>query len=241
MLLQNKYEGLIMDLGVSDGNDTAYYLTKGFQVIAVEADPIMCKHLRERFASEIASGSLRLINCAASNSFGEIIPIFAYKTHQGISGMEKRPDAGEDYEQFDVMTVDWITLQAQLGVPRYVKIDIEGNEEPFLSGMLQSAAAIPEFISVECYKFRPLELLRDLGYRRFKIVDQNPEGGFTLPIKQFEGKSIQKADFLHSSGPFGLDIFSSGEWLDWEQCIGAWGVAAQRMNTTWFDCHAWRL
>ena len=62
-------QGLVMDLGVSEGNDTAYYLSKGFRVIAVEADPATCDNLRQRFRSEIDAGDLMLLNFAASNSF----------------------------------------------------------------------------------------------------------------------------------------------------------------------------
>ena len=52
-LLETKFQGVVMDIGVSEGNDTAFYLAKGFQVVAVEADPGMCRTLRSRFAREI--------------------------------------------------------------------------------------------------------------------------------------------------------------------------------------------
>jgi len=43
---------------VHRGDDTAYYLHKGFRVVGVEANPVMADHLRNRFTSEIASGAL---------------------------------------------------------------------------------------------------------------------------------------------------------------------------------------
>ena len=33
---------LVFDIGMNNGDDTAYYLHRGFRVVAVEADPILC-------------------------------------------------------------------------------------------------------------------------------------------------------------------------------------------------------
>ena len=237
-----EYEGLVMDLGVSEGNDTAFYLAKGFKVIAVEADTGMTRRLRTRFAAEIEAGALLLLNFAASDAIGGTLDIYAHNTHQGLSGVSKRPDVPDDYTVHAVPTIDWRTLVAQAGVPRYLKIDIEGGETPFLRGMAAqgSPAAMPEFASVECYAFEPIALLRELGYRRFKLVDQNPAGGFRLPVPQLEGRSVAAATFKHSSGPFGLDVFGAGDWLDATAIHPAWQGITAAFGRTWYDCHAWK-
>lgn len=241
MLRSNEYEGLIMDLGVSEGNDTAYYLAKGFQVIAVEADPGMCRHLSQRFAAAITAGALLVLNFAAGESFGGTVEIFSHNLHQGLSGIAKRGEVPDDYTRYTVPVIDWRTLVAQAGVPRYLKIDIEGSEEPFMRGMQSQASPerLPEFISVEAYKFDRVEALHALGYRRFKLVDQNPPGGFQLPAQQIEGRPVPNADFRHSSGPFGLDVFGN-EWLDFDAVRPAWTEAATQFHRTWCDCHAWK-
>ena len=41
---------LVYDVGVHRGDDTAYYLHKGYRVVGVEADPAMADHLRDRFS-----------------------------------------------------------------------------------------------------------------------------------------------------------------------------------------------
>lgn len=232
-------QGLVMDLGVSEGNDTSYYLAKGFQVISVEADPETCTQLRRRFEQEIASGQLTLLNFAASDSFGVPLEIFVHKDHQPVSGTRKRDELNDNYASYFVPTIDWRTLVAQAGTPRYLKIDIEGSEAPFLRSMLR-VKALPEFISVECYKFEPIELLHEMGYRRFKLVDQNPPGGFQLPARQMEGLPVNEAAFVHSSGPFGLDVFGSGDWLDFDALQQAWPASVSELHRTWFDCHAWK-
>lgn len=53
-------ERLIFDIGMNDGSDTEYYLSKGFHVVAVEASPPLIEAARAKFASEIAVGQLAL-------------------------------------------------------------------------------------------------------------------------------------------------------------------------------------
>jgi FkbM family methyltransferase len=239
---QQQFQGLVMDIGVSEGNDTAYYLAKGFRVVAVEADQNACHLLRSRFGSEIESGALVLLNFAASDSFGEYVEFFVHAPHQPVSSMSRREGRGIDpggYSAHLVSTIDWRTLLAQAGMPRYLKIDIEGHEEQFLTGMF-GHAELPEFVSVEAYELRPCEMLLEMGYERFKLVDQNPPGGFRLPLRQMEGLRLQSADFTHASGLFGLDLFGDGDWLDFNAFQQAWLACQPQVSRTWFDCHGWR-
>jgi FkbM family methyltransferase len=238
MKINREKQGLIMDIGVSDGNDTAFYLAKGFQVIAVEADPTAYTAARHRFASEISCGDVMLLNLAASRTFGDFLEFHAHSVAQGISSVRKRPEVDPArYKTHSVMTVDWLTLRSQAGVPRYLKIDIEGGEAEFLAGMLIDDT-FPEFVSIEAYAFPPCEALFQMGYRRFKLIDQ--KGNFQLPATQFEGVSVDSPNFAHTSGPFGLDLFAEGEWMDFLRFKDTWHACAPRFGVTWFDCHAWK-
>lgn len=51
-----KRPNLIIDVGMHNGQDTAFYLAKGFDVVALEANPVLVDAARIRFASEIESG-----------------------------------------------------------------------------------------------------------------------------------------------------------------------------------------
>jgi len=51
---------LIFDIGANNGDDTAAYLTRGYNVVAVEANPSLCVELRARFQPELESGRLTL-------------------------------------------------------------------------------------------------------------------------------------------------------------------------------------
>ena len=235
------FHGLIFDLGVSEGNDTAFYLAKGFRVVAVEADPWMVARLRQRFAAEIVSGDLKLLPFAASDTFGDVIAFHVHKNLQGTSGVSINPDLDpSDYlEAQQVLTIDWATLLAQ-GMPRYVKIDIENNELAFLAGMARTGI-VPEFISVEAHSVKPVERLFELGYRRFKLVDQVPIGGFHMPKQQREGRQVARPEFNHASGPFGLDVFYDDDWLGLDAFKAAWIEARPNgARGTWYDCHAWK-
>ncbi len=232
-------QGIVMDLGVSQGNDTAFYVAKGFKVIAVEADPGACELLQRRFAHQLASGDVRLLNFAASDTFGKTTDFYVHDVHPGVSAVSMRPELPTGYSTRSVTTIDWNTLRAQAGVPRYIKIDIEGQEEAFLNGMMVGGP-LPEFISVECHTFRPIDQLHALGYRRFKLVDQNPAGGFRLPQRQMEGLEISWSDFEYTSGPFGLDVFGDGVWSRFDAVRDEWHSRQPEMSRTWFDCHAWR-
>jgi FkbM family methyltransferase len=63
---------LVIDVGMCDGTDTEYYLKKGFKVVAIEADPILCETAGKYFANEIRNGSLVILNVAIAENEGRI-------------------------------------------------------------------------------------------------------------------------------------------------------------------------
>ena len=234
---EDDYCGLIVDLGMSEGNDTEFYLEKGFRVIGVEADTAMVERLRIRFASALSCGQLKVLNFAASSSFAEPVEFFRHQLHQGVSGLEPHEHLRAGYTSHTVMTIDWKTILAQSGVPHYLKIDIEGQEAAFLSGMT-SGIERPQYVSVECHTLTPAEALFDLGYRLFKLIDQNPPGGFRLPDPQTEGRTIEPPPWAHSSGPFGTEL-PDGDWLKFSEFYRVFADVQDQRSRTWFDCHAW--
>ena len=51
---------LILDLGAHRGQDLPYYLRKAKKVVAVEANPVLCNHLRSTFREELRDKRLYL-------------------------------------------------------------------------------------------------------------------------------------------------------------------------------------
>ncbi len=230
---QHPVTDLIFDIGISEGNDTEFYLAKGFRVVGVEADAEVYYALCARFKAEIAAGRLVIHNAAAGARPGEIVEFFHHAQHQGLSGLQnsRAEFAPGSFRSYHVLTIDWATLTAKHGVPHYAKIDIEGAEGAFSSGA--GGQPLPDFCSVECHTLAPVQALYELGYRWFKLVDQNPEGGFALPETQREGQSIVGQNFVHASGPFGRDL--PGDWVDFGGFSALWQAARPLSHRTWFD------
>ena len=63
---------LIFDVGCNDGQDSDFYLKKGFRVVGVEANPALCEALKKRFAQEIAEGRFILVCEAIAEQAGEV-------------------------------------------------------------------------------------------------------------------------------------------------------------------------
>ena len=57
-------DDLIFDIGMHKGEDTAFYLKKGYRVVGVEADPDLAAFCRQRFASQIQDGRVHVIEGA---------------------------------------------------------------------------------------------------------------------------------------------------------------------------------
>ena len=72
-------EDLVMDIGLHRGEDSAYYLKKGFKVVAVEADPDLISHCKSRFPEFIESGNLTIVEGAVSDVGPDVEEIVFYK------------------------------------------------------------------------------------------------------------------------------------------------------------------
>ena len=63
---------LVLDIGMDNGDDTAYYLHCGYRVLAVEANPSMCQAAERRFAQDIEAGRLAIRNAGIAECAGEL-------------------------------------------------------------------------------------------------------------------------------------------------------------------------
>lgn len=62
---------VIYHVGMHDGDDTAYYLSLGYRVVAIEADPTLVQNDRRRFADEISVGRLNILDVGVAEEDGE--------------------------------------------------------------------------------------------------------------------------------------------------------------------------
>ena len=230
---------LIADIGMSEGNDSDFYLRKGFRVLGIEADPVMYQTLLSRFSAPIAEGRIAILNRAAAETSGAAVRFFRNRSVQGHSRVVLEdspiPVPGEIVE---VRTIGWPDIVRDFGLPYYSKIDIEGSEPHFLKSFVGSAG-LPTFISAEIHTFEPVELLYQLGYRRFKIVNQARPDLFRQPCPPLEGTYAEQPRWQHSSGPFGREL--AGEWVDLKEAAVLFDIIQQARRLQmwdWFDVHA---
>src|SRR5260370_31918507 len=63
---------LIIDVGVHQGEDTQFYLQKGFFVLGIEANPSLYESVQRSLSKYIDEGRLTLVNVAVSAADGEV-------------------------------------------------------------------------------------------------------------------------------------------------------------------------
>jgi FkbM family methyltransferase len=253
---------LIYDVGLHDGTDAAYYLRLGFRVIAVEADAALVEAATMRFASEIDAGRLQIVNVGISATSG-IARFWICDDHPEWSSFD-REFASRDgcaHHAVRIHTVPFDKLLEEHGIPFYCKIDIEGNDELCLQAMRPGLC--PPYLSMELSRrssTEPLAVLRELGYQRFKVIDQtrfcsvqprihrilqarSPVGPVTRRLNRIARSRQSHAGWrfpLGSSGAIGPA--TPGRWLDLESVRDVCSWVEDHMQRTglseWFDLHA---
>lgn len=127
---------LIFDIGFFKGEDTAYYLKKGYKVVAVDANPLLVEEGKKKFSDYITSGQLTLLNIGMSHSQG-ILPFYVNGKNLQWSSFDLEIGSRNNtsYKIIDVPTnsVQW--LIEQYGMPYYIKIDIEGYDKYVIQGL----------------------------------------------------------------------------------------------------------
>jgi len=221
MLQIGMHEDLIYDVGMHKGEDTDYYLKKGFKVIGYEADPELASHCRRRFSSAIESGKLVLVegaiteiqsgeNGSKETRFYRNKDISVWGTV--VSDWARRNELlGTTNETIVVPVVNFVDCLKTYGIPHYLKIDIEGMDIVCLKA-LKHFQIRPDYVSIESSKvsFRnvkeELKLLIGLGYTGFKAIQQGNITEQKEPDSSMEGRNVGYQFSRGSSGLFGTDL-----------------------------------
>jgi len=169
----NVFDGqLLFDVGCHRGDDTAYYLRKGFRVIAVEANPTLFEECRSRFPGEIAAGRLQVLHRCVSDVREEVT--FFINANDGWSSfIEPIGRRGGNYEGLTMVTVPLDELLREFGVPYFMKVDVEGAEDRLLRALRRnSVRPVVLAIEIDFYAGDPIGDLEILGYSRFRFIRQ---------------------------------------------------------------------
>ena len=217
---------LVFDIGAHRGEDSDYYIRRGFRVVCVECDPYHVAFLRRRFVNEIADGRLILIDRAIAERSGSVE--FYRNNSNSVWGTadprwaERNLQAGTEIEQIVVDAIAPEELFRAHGLPHYLKIDIEGSDMLVVNALAQFATR-PAYLSLEseAESFDKLRAefaaLSALGYNKFKLSSQQIVPGQRVPGGSPHGKMIDYAFEYGSSGLFGEDL--DGPWLEEREAI----------------------
>lgn len=183
---------LIFDVGLNIGQDTAFYLSQGYRVLAVEADPVLAEAARKRFSQYIQGGSLEILNVGVANRDG-VADFWICEEKPEFNSFHRTIAARDSYSHkcIQIPVLRFATIVERYGVPHFLKIDIEGNDMLCLDGL--SSSSSPRYLSVESEcpvdeesatvedGLLVLRKLDSLGYRKFKLIDQHTFCALTLP------------------------------------------------------------
>jgi len=206
---------LIFDIGANNGDDTAFYLKKGFRVVAIEADPALAQKLYDRFAEDIAAGNVVIEGVGVSDKVSSLE--FYVNSHSEWSSFVKQGKATQEneFEVIRVPTMPLSTLVQRHGASRYLKIDIEGFEKAALSTLTKDLP-LPKYLSFEVNLDRNdlITMMSEIGYDAFQLVRQGKPFLTPQPNPAREGDFADIEFNSSMSGCFGRDL--EGEWLDLE-------------------------
>ncbi len=216
----NEKNNLIYDEGLNKGEDTDFYLKKGFDVVAFEANPDLVKHCKERFFNEMQTGKLMIVEGAIvdfGTNIAGAVKFFRNKKNDDwgtvVESWAKRNEICHKAlsEMIEVPAIDFSVCLQTYGIPYYLKIDIEGMDMACLKA-LSDFEEKPNYISIESEKIsfkaleKEFELFEKLGYSSFKVVNQASVSSQKESKDSTEGEYLGHTFLRGATGLFGTDL-----------------------------------
>jgi FkbM family methyltransferase len=231
------YKDLVYDIGMHKGEDTDYYLKKGFRVIGFEANPDLIAYCKGRFCEAIERGRLIIVEGAivepqSGETAGRAVKFYknVEKTIWGTindAWAQRNEKLGTHNQIVEVDAIDLTECLKRYGIPYYMKIDIEGSDTICLKSLL-GVEPKPSYISIESEKVsfqrlrEELNLLEQLGYDKFKAIQQQTIKYQVEPSSSEEGTYVGYTFEFGSSGLFGRDL--PGRWKTKRQILTEYRV-----------------
>jgi len=238
---------IVFDIGLHHGDDTDFYLKKGYDVVAIEADPRHVEKARVRFKDALESGRLEIVDKAIAPEPG-IVTFYQNLDKDDWGSIDPAFGTRDDtrYNELTVPAVTFDEIYARVTTGRgarrvhYIKCDIEGGDIYVLQ-QLGRCANKPRYISVESVKLEYLAWMLTIGCTAFKLANQNLNWLTRLPKPAREGLDIEYAFVPGSSGPFGEEL--PGRWLSFREAAELYltlrraGDMYPSISNAWYDFH----
>ncbi len=242
-----KSNDLIFDLGFFNGDDTAFYLVKGFRVIAVEANPKLVTAGVKRFKQEIKIKKLILLNKAVCETSGKVnFYIHATKPDWSSCLLNMAESDGSKSTRVTVDATNLHKLFSEYGVPYYLKVDIEGCDL-LVAKQLSECKVKPKFVSFEISRKDYDGIFSNLkaaGYSKYQLVNQANNPKRVIPGKVTDNKGNKFIFSEFSSGLFGEDL-PKDKWLSYHEILSCYikykelkQIDNVELALGWLDVHA---
>jgi FkbM family methyltransferase len=223
-----RHPDLIFDVGLHLGQDTGYYLAKGYRVVAIDAAADLVERASQRFVDAIANGRLTLLHGAITAEPGSTVKFFKNDTLSIWGTVDsiraKRVSYGRSVTAVEVPAIHLEDVMGAYGVPYFMKVDIEGADTLCLQALSRVAECErPASLSIESDRDswdnvqHEFELLTGLGYNRFAVVQQATVEQIQKPIRTLDGRWVLHRFERDGSGPFGEDL--GVPWLEAPQAL----------------------
>jgi FkbM family methyltransferase len=175
---------LIYDVGMHNGDDTAYYLSRGYRVISIEADSGLVEKGKIRFVDQLKNQNLTIINAGIHFEKG-MFDFYINEVHNEWNSFDKSiaNRDGLPYHTAKVPCYPFGEILEQYGVPYYLKVDIEGHDYLCIQGLDQKN--LPKYISIEGNHIDLLQSLAAKGFKKFKLIFQYNLAQLDLPPNKF--------------------------------------------------------
>jgi FkbM family methyltransferase len=162
---------LVFDVGMNNGDDTGYYLARGYRVVAVEADPTLAEAAAAKFPQALRDRRLTILNCAIGATEGRA-RFWICDGNAAWNSLDREAASrhGEEARPIEVQVRTFAGIMREFGVPYYAKIDIEGFDRHCLEAI--DPADRPVHLSWEISDVGDLFLVRSKGYNAFKCISQ---------------------------------------------------------------------
>jgi len=228
-----KHDDLIYDVGMHKGEDSKFYLNKGFRVVAFEANPELVSFCKLRLKSFIDQGRLEIVEGAIVDmdtiEVGQK-KIRFYKNEQDSTWgtvcadrAERNSRLGTTSSIIEVDVVNFAEVVQENGVPHFLKIDVEGSDLVCLK-TLRNFRDRPDYVSIESDKTsyakvkHEIDTLISLGYDRFQAIEQSAiHLSQTPPDPPREGQYVAQRFEFGCSGLFGSEL--NDEWKSKKQIL----------------------
>ncbi len=180
-------DNIVFDVGLYDGADTEWFLSQGYHVVGLDANPTFVDAAKEKFAAAVDEGKLVLINAGLDDQSGKNLTFYIadYLPHSSFEFDKACYTACQPI----VIPVRQCQGLFAFGRPLYFKIDIEERHYTCVQSLLNLLPEqLPKYVSWEMHELalqQPFPLLDTqliltawkLGYTAIKVYENKGDDG----------------------------------------------------------------